>query len=114
MKQCEKERFINIFKNSAVKTVKTNTKIIGIITVKNTVIQNALQVQIKNKYKNTQNISNIFKVLLKKASLDVRFWMLEIEGWQEYINLQWRKEKMYWAVELFWIIEKLYTIWNVF
>ena len=40
------ESAINIFKNSAVKTMKTSAKIMIIITVKNTVMQNGLTCQI--------------------------------------------------------------------
>ena len=48
--------FINIFKNSAVKTIKTSAKIIVIITVKNKVMQNALTCQITSTKKMNMKI----------------------------------------------------------
>ena len=73
---------MNIFKNNAVKTIKTGAKIIAIITVKNKVMQNALTCRItsiykENEYENMQNISNVFLDILKKFSTDVRFWKVE-------------------------------------
>ena len=70
------EIFINILKNSSVKTIKTSAKIIAIIIIKNTVTQNALLPNYKykeNEYKNMQSLSNFLKNILEKVVLDVRF-----------------------------------------
>ena len=45
-------------------------------------MQNALTCQItsihkENEYENMQNISNVFSDILKKVSMDVRFWKAE-------------------------------------
>ena len=63
------------------KTIKTSAKIIVTITVKNTVMQNALNCQITNTKKMNVKIQKTFptflKDILKKVSLDVRFWKVE-------------------------------------
>ena len=62
--------FINIFKNSDVKTITTSAKIIVIITVKNTVIQNTLNRQIANTKKMNVKICKtfpLFKRYFKKG-----------------------------------------------
>ena len=61
---------------ASTKTIKTRAKIIVIITVKNTGMQNALNSQITStKIMNTKlyKIFPLFKDILKKSSLDVRF-----------------------------------------
>ena len=44
-------------------------------------MQNALTCQItkykENEYENMQNISNVFQDILKKVSMDIRFWKVE-------------------------------------
>ena len=56
--------FINIFKNSDVKTIKTSAKIIvTIITVKNTVMQNPLNCQIASTMKMNVKICKTFPFL---------------------------------------------------
>ena len=70
------EIFINILKNSSVKTIKSSAKIIAIIIIKTTVTQNALLPNYKYKeykYKNMQSLSNFLKNILEKVVLDVRF-----------------------------------------
>ena len=63
------------------KTIKTSAKIIVTITVKNTVMQNALNCQITNTKKMNVKIQKTFPIflkdILKKVSLDVRFWKVE-------------------------------------
>ena len=63
------------------KTIKTSAKIILTIIVKNTVMQNALNCQITNTKKMNVKIQKTFPIflkdILKKVSLDVRFWKVE-------------------------------------
>ena len=63
------------------KTIKTSAKIIVTITVKNTVMQNALNCQITNTKKMNVKIQKTFPIflkdILKMVSLDVRFWKVE-------------------------------------
>ena len=57
--------FINIFKNNNVKIIKTSAKIIVTITVKNTVIHNALNCQTTSKRKINVKIRKTFLIYLK-------------------------------------------------
>ena len=57
--------FINICKNSAVKTIKTSAKIIVIITLKNKVMQNALTCQVIITKKINIKICKTFPVFLR-------------------------------------------------
>ena len=57
--------FINIFKNNDVKIIKTSAKIIVTITVKNTVIHNALNCQTTSKRKINVKIRKTFLIYLK-------------------------------------------------
>ena len=70
------ESFINILKNSTVRTMKTSAN-----HRKNIVMQNGLNCQIISKKKMTTKICKTFfiflKIFLKKVSLDVRFWKSE-------------------------------------
>ena len=59
---------MTIFKNSAVKTIKTSAKIIVIINVKNVVMQNALNCQITSTKKMNMKIWKTFLNFLKLAS----------------------------------------------
>ena len=56
---------MNIFKNSAVKTIKTSAKIIVTITVENIVMQNALNCQITSTKKRNVKIRKTFPIFLK-------------------------------------------------
>ena len=56
------ESSINIFKNSAVKTIKTSAKIIVIITAINKVMQNALTCQITSTKKMNVKIYKTFPI----------------------------------------------------
>ena len=53
---------MNIFKNSAVKTINTSAKIIVIITAKNKVMQNALTCQITSTKKMNVKIYKTFPI----------------------------------------------------
>ena len=68
--------FTNIFKSTAVKTIKTSVKIIVIITVKNKVMHNTLTCQITSTKKMNLKICKTFPMflsILKKVSMVVRF-----------------------------------------
>ena len=76
------ESFINMLKNSAVKTIKTIAKVIVIITVKK--YSNAKCIKLpnyelkENEYENMQNLFSFFlRYFQKKVSLGVRFWEIE-------------------------------------
>ena len=71
-----RESFMKKFTNSAVKTIKTSAKIIIIIPVKSTVVQNVLNQQITGTKKMNMKICETFPIFLTTFCKNI-LWVLD-------------------------------------